>query len=259
MTGAVTSACSHGAARPAGPAPSLPDVVTHLNEARAELRSFTGSAVMEYWLGNDRFKGDVLAMGEVGSKVRIAALSPAGGSTVAEMACDGERFVSVNYQSNCVITGPCNRDSIASFFGIELSPDDFLHLALGTPPAVDGAQGKVTWDADKGLDHVELASAAGTQTLGIDRRDAHWDVVESALVGADGKPMWTVKNGGFTEAKDPEGKPHRVPGKSRFTTPTKQKADLTVEWRERTVNVTIDPKKFTIDVPAGLPTCGAKK
>ena len=55
-----------------------------------------------------------------------------------------------------------------------------------------------------------------------------------------------------------DGKPHRVPGKSRFTTPTKQKADLTVEWRERTVNVAIDAKKFTIEVPAGLPACGPK-
>jgi hypothetical protein len=75
-------------------------------------------------------------------------------------------------------------------------------------------------------------------------------------VGLDGKPVWSVKNAAFDNAKDPDGKDHRVPGKSHFTTPNQQKADLTVEWRERTVNVTIDPKKFTIDVPAGLPTCG---
>jgi outer membrane lipoprotein-sorting protein len=250
--------CPHGdVPKPSGPEPTVAEVVDRLTRAKDELHSFTGAAVMDYWLGSDRFKGDVLAMGEAGSKVRVAALSPAGGSTVAEMACDGSRFVSVNYQNNCVITGPCNKQSIASFFGIELEPDDFLHLALGTPPLVEQARGEVTWDAGKGLRRVELQGPAGKQTIGIDDRDQKWDVVESELVGADGKPVWSVKNGAFGNAKDADGKDHRVPGKSHFVTPTRQKADLTVEWRERTVNVAIDPKKFTIAVPAGLPTCGA--
>src|SRR5882757_5992238 len=150
------SGCPHGEARPGGPSPTVAQVVERLTKAKDELRSFTGEAVMEYWLGSDRFKGEVLAMGEVGAKVRIAALSPAGGSTLAEMACDGNQFVSVNYQNNCVLTGPCNKQSIASFFGIELAPDDFLHLALGTPPVVAQPTGAVTWDAGKGLHHVEL-------------------------------------------------------------------------------------------------------
>jgi outer membrane lipoprotein-sorting protein len=248
--------CPHGEARPGGPSPTVAEVITRLTRAKDELRSFTGEATMEYWLGSDRFKGQVLAMGEVGAKVRIAALSPAGGSTIAEMACDGSQFVSVNYQNNCVLTGPCTKQSIATFFGIELTPDDFLHLALGTPPVAADARGSVTWDASKGVQRVELESSAGKQTLAIDDRDQRWDVVEAALVAGDGQPAWTVKHGAFGNAKDPGGKDHRVPGKSHFTTPNNQKADLTVEWRERTVNVTIDPKKFTIEVPAGLPTCG---
>jgi hypothetical protein len=242
--------------KPTGPAPTVAEVVDRLTKAKGELRSFTGAAVMDYWLGGDRFKGDVLAMGEAGSKVRVAALSPAGGSTVAEMACDGSRFVSVNYQNNCVLTGPCNKQSIASFFGIALEPDDFLHLALGTPPIVEQARGDVTWDASKGVHRVALEGPGGKQTIAIDDRDQRWDVVESELVGPDGKSVWSVKNGAFGNAKDPEGKDHRVPGKSHFVTPNQQKADLTVEWRERTVNVAIDPKKFTIEPPAGLPTCG---
>lgn len=236
----------------------MAQVVERLTRAKDELRSFTGAAIMEYWLGGDRFKGEVLAMGEVGAKVRIAALSPAGGSTIAEMACDGSQFVSVNYQNNCVLTGPCTKQSIATFFGIELTPDDFLHLALGTPPITGDAKGTVRWDAEHAVQRVELEGTDGTQTIGIDNGDQRWDVVDSALVGSDGKAAWTVKNADFGTAKDPDGKDHRVPGKSHFTTPNQQKADLTVEWHERTVNVTIDPKKFTIAVPAGLPTCGAK-
>jgi hypothetical protein len=232
------------------------EVVARLTKAREELRSFTGEAVMDYWLGSERFKGEVLAMAETGAKVRIAALSPAGGSTLAEMACDGTRFVSVNHQDNCWLTGPCNKQSIATFFGIELTPDDFLHLALGTPPLVEQPRGAVTWDSEKGVHRVQLEGANGKQTIAIADRNQHWDVVESELVRPDGTTEWSVKNAAFGNSKDPEGKDHRVPGKSHLVTPTRQKADLTVEWQQRMVNVTIDPKKFTIDVPAGLPTCG---
>jgi hypothetical protein len=242
--------------RPAGAPPTVEQVIERLAKAREELRSFQGAAVMDYWLGSDRFKGDVLAMAEPGSKVRVAALSPAGGSTVAEMACNGGQFVSVNHQSNCVLTGPCNKQSIATFFGIELEPDDFLYLALGTPPVIEQAHGTVTWDAKKGLEWVELEGPGGKQTIGIDDRDQRWDVVESELIGADGKTVWSVKNGSFGTAKDASGADHRVPGKSHFVTPTRQKADLTVEWHERTLNVTIEPAKLTIEVPPGVPTCG---
>jgi hypothetical protein len=247
--------CPHGAApRPSGPAPTVAEVVDHLTRARDELRSFTGEAVMEYWLGGDRFKGDVLAMGEIGAKVRIAALSPAGGSTIAEMACDGSRFVSVNYQNNCVLTGPCNKQSIATFFGIELEPDDFLHLALGTPPVIEQATGTVTWDSNKGYERVQLQGPAGKQTIVIDARDGRWDVVSSELVGSDGKVVWSVENADFVAVKDEAGVEHRLPGKTRFKSPQQQQ-DLLVDWKERRVNLEIDPAKFSVPVPQGLPSC----
>jgi hypothetical protein len=254
---AFLAGCPRGdVPRPSGPAPTVDEVVARLTKAKDELRSFTGEAVMEYWLGGDRFKGEVLAMGETGAKVRIAALSPAGGSTLAEMACDGTRFVSINYQENCVLTGPCTKQSIATFFGIELTPDDFLHLALGTPPVVEQARGEVTWDASRGVHRVQLEGSNGKQTIAIADRAQIWDVVETSLVEPDGTPAWSVKNAAFGDAKDPDGKLHRVPGKSHFTTPNREKADLTVEWQQRMVNVTIDPQKFTLTAPAGLPTCG---
>src|SRR5690606_38090080 len=116
------------------------------------MTSFRGNSTMDYWLSGQRAKGDVLVMGTVGKRVRFAALSPAGGSTIAEMACDGENFVYLDYQNNCALTGPCDARSIATFFAIELEPDDFLHLALGTPPTLDNATGTVTWDGSKGVE-----------------------------------------------------------------------------------------------------------
>jgi hypothetical protein len=237
--------------------PTAKDVVDRLAKARAELHSFTGESVMDYWLGNQRVKGSVLVMGEQGSKVRFAALSPAGESTMAEMACDGTNFVYVDHQNNCALTGPCNKYSIAQFFKIELDPDDFLHLALGTPPVVADPSGTVTWDGAKGYERVKLSGAAGgAQTLAIDARDQRWDVVDSELVGTDGKTVWSVANTDFQGVKDPAGAEHRLPGKTHFKSPD-QKSDLLVEWGTRTVNVDIAPAKFTIPVPAGLPVCGA--
>jgi hypothetical protein len=230
------------------------DVVARLDQARAALHSFTAESVMDYWIGDQRVKASVLVMGQAGAKVRFAALSPAGEATMAEMACDGTNFVYVDHNKNCAVTGPCNKHSIAQFFGIELEPDDFLHLAMGTPPVVAEPTGTVTWDEKAGYERVKLDAAAGTQTIAIDARDQRWDVVDSELVGKDGKPIWSVANKDFQSVKDPAGGAHRLPGKTQFKSPD-QKSDLLVEWGERTVNIDIDPVKFTIPVPPGLPRC----
>jgi hypothetical protein len=209
---------------------------------------------MDYWLSGQRAKGDVLVMGKVGKFVRFAALSPAGGSTLAEMACDGTNFVYIDYQKNCALTGPCDAKSVAMFFGIELEPDDFVHLALGTPPILGGnPTGKLTWDGSKRLQRVELTSSEGTQKLSIDTAPANWDVHDTELVGTDGKQRWSVANTGFRKVTGSGER--RVPGKTRFKSPA-QSQDLLVEWGEQfSVNVDLPPAKFQIQVPAGLGTC----
>jgi hypothetical protein len=244
---------SHGIKTRGYPEPSVQDVVTRLAKARDELTSFRADATMDYWLANQRAKGEVLVMGTTGAKVRFAALSPAGGSTMAEMACDGANFVYGDYQNNCALSGPCDQHSIAQFFRIDLAPDDFVHLALGTPPVIASPTGKVTWDGDHGYEKVELQSAEGTQRITIDARDNKWDVIDSELVSADGKVRWSVANTAFTEVAG-----HRVPGKTRFKSPV-QNEDLLVEWGsadDRGVNIALEPAKFHLDAPAGLAMCG---
>src|SRR5688572_5605430 len=144
-------------------------VISEIAAGREALTSFTGESNMDYWISGQRMKGDVLVMGKVGKFVRFAALSPAGGSTLAEMACDGTNFVYVDYQNNCSLSGPCDANSVAMFFGLALEPDDFLHLALGTPPIVGGSPtGTVKWDGTNKVHRVELKSGEGTQKLSID-------------------------------------------------------------------------------------------
>jgi hypothetical protein len=238
------------------PEPAVADVVARLTKARDALSSFTAESVMDYWLGNNRAKGDVLVMGTPGAHVRLAALSPAGGSTLAELACDGANFQYIDVSHNCQLSGPCDRNSIATLLHVELDPNDFMPLALGTPPVLQTSTGKITWDSAKGVERVELESGAGKQTLVIDDQGKKFDVLASELTDANGKLVWSIENADFVDVEDAAKVTHRVPGKTRFKTPDKQ-SDLIVDWKERKLNVPIDPKKFTLTIPPGLPMCGS--
>jgi hypothetical protein len=251
----LLAGCPHGDHARDHAAPTAAEVIGKLATARDALHGFTAESEMDYWLGDQRVKGDVLVMGELGAKVRFAALSPAGGSTLAEMACNGHDFAFVDMQKNCALAGACSARSIAQFLHVPLEPDDFVHLALGTPPVPDGATGTVTWNAAKGYEQVALTAPGGmAEQLTIDARDHHWDVVAAELVGSDGKPVWSVENTDFVEVRDPTGAPYRLPGKTRLRAPGEH-ADLLVDWKQRAIDVTLDPAKFSLTPPAGLPSC----
>jgi hypothetical protein len=238
--------------KPPSKLPTAEEVIAKLQATRDGRKAFRAESVMDYWLGGQRVKGTVLVMGTNQRQVRFNAISPQE-DVLADMACDGQDFALVDMQKNCQLTGPCNKQSIASFLRVELEPEDVLHLALGTVPVPAGATGTVKWDANKGQEIVELTSAEGTQKIVIDAREGKSDVVSSEL-SRDGKVVWSVENADFGEVKDEAGGTHRLPGKTRFKTPL-QKGDLLVEWKERTVNPTLDPAKFKVAIPAGLGRC----
>ena len=227
-------------------------VVAELAKTRAARTAFRAESIMDYWLGDQRVKGTVLVMGTNQRQVRFNAMSPQE-DVLADMACDGQDFALVNMQKNCFLSGPCNKQSIATFLRVELEPEDVLHLALGTVPVPAGSTGTVKWDASKGHEIVELTSPEGKQKIVIDARDGRRDVVSSELV-RDGQVVWSVENAEFEDVKDEAGGTHRLPAKTRFKSPT-QKADLVVDWKERMVNPAIDAAKFKVEIPTGLPRC----
>lgn len=242
--------------RPAGGG-DVPAILAKLELARTAKTAFRGASVMDYWLGKDRVKGSMLVMGALGAKVRFNALSPAGESVMADLACNGRNFVLVDFQNNCVLAGPCNRNSIGQLLRISLEPDDFFYLALGQTPILPDAKGSATWDANTGQERLELTSSFGSQTIVLDGRDGRWDVLSSELRDGAGQTLWKVENTDFALLEDAAGKPHRLPGKTRLAQPA-QKADLIVEWEERELNVELDATRFELTPPAGLPQCGAK-
>lgn len=228
------------------------EVVAELRATSEARKAFRAESVMDYWLGGQRLKGTVLVMGTNQRQVRFNAISPQQ-DVLADMACDGQDFTLVNMQKNCQLTGPCNKQSIATFLRVELEPEDVLHLALGTVPVPVQSTGTVIWDSSKGYERIELSSPEGTQKIVIDARDGRRDVVSSELA-RDGKVVWSVENADFEAVKDDAGGTHRLPKTTRFKTPT-QDGDLLVDWKARTVNPTLDPAKFKVAVPDGLPPC----
>ena len=146
------------------PEPKAAEIVARLEKDHTTRTAFTAESTMDYWLGKDRVKGTVLVMGTLGKKVRFNALSPAGGNVLADMACDGSNFAYVDQQNNCQLAGPCDRQSIAALLRVELEPEDFIYLALGTVP-IAATTGTVTGDASNGHERVALTGPSGTQTI----------------------------------------------------------------------------------------------
>ncbi|MCA9677082.1 MAG: hypothetical protein KC464_18800 [Myxococcales bacterium] len=254
IAGALLTGCPSTIKR-AYPEPSVDAILAHLAEVRDGLHSFRTDSKMDYWVGKDRFRGTVWVMGEVGARVRMNALKP-DDSVAADLACNGADFVYVDQLHNCVLWGPCNQDSIAQLLRVPLAPDDFLYLALGATPVIDGATGKVTWDSKHGREILELTGSGGLQQrIVLDGRDQRWDVLESTMRKPDGTVIWTAEHTDYKVVNDEQGHPHRVPGKSNFKTP-EEKSDLLVEWGgKRAINLELGDDKFLL-APPDVATCG---
>lgn len=254
---AACSACPGGGGTyPQPKLDTFEQVKTKLEAGRNKAKTFRALTLSDYWLGNKRIKGDVKMMGTPGSKVRFNALSPAGGSVLLDLACDGTNYVLIDNQNNCALTGPCTGESIAQLIHVPLEPDDFFYLAVGQTPVLDGANGTVTWDSKRGYEVVQLTGASGSQTIEIDMRNGQYDIAKSEMRDATGTMRWTVENKGFaamTGADDPPTT-MRVPGTSRFQAPG-QHSDVIVEWKERDLNAELPEQAFVLPNVAGLPTC----
>ncbi len=238
------------------PRPTVEELLTHLRDEQAAVQSVVGEGVMDYWTGSERVKATVLMLGARGARVRFNALNPDGGSTAADLACDGRDFFYVDYHHNCVLSGPCDQQAIASLLRVRLDPDDFLLLATGQAPLVPHETAAVTWDGKRNAERLELRSSTTRQVIYLSPVRGQWDVVESTL-WRDGAVEWKLTQKDFETVSDQAGKSYRVPERSRFEQPA-YKADLISRWQNRSFNAPVEDGKFKLDLPAGLPRCGAR-
>ena len=252
---ALACGCPKGSAARPYPEPTVEQLLARIADNRDAVSSFSAESVMDYWMNDQRVKGEVLVMGTTGSQVRINALSPAGGDVMADLACDGMNYAFIDKNKNCQLTGPCSKDTIASLFKIALAPDDFVQLATGATPIVPGATGTVRWDGKAKKEVLELTGSDGrTQTIVLDARDGRADVITSEVKTAAGTQEWRIDNTDYTSVKDQQQLARRVPGKSRFRSPGEH-ADLIVEWKQRRLNLPVTNEQFQLEIPSGIPRC----
>lgn len=252
---AAACGCPGGNTKRPYPEPTVEQLLARISDQRDAITSFKAQTVMDYWMNDQRVKGEVWVMGTTGSQVRINALSPAGGDVMADLACDGINYAYNDKNKNCQLTGPCSKDTIAALFRVALAPDDFVQLAGGATPVVPGATGTVRWDGKAGREVLELKGSDGrTQTIVLDARDGRADILTSEVKLADGTQEWRIDNTDFVTVKDAQAVQRRVPGKSRFRSPG-EKADLLVDWKERELNLELTVDKFQLEVDQGAPRC----
>jgi hypothetical protein len=238
------------------PASNLDWALTRLNANNEQAKSFRAKSSMDYWLGGDRVKGPVWVQGKLGSFMRFNALNPANSTVAVDLACQGADFKYLDYQNNCKLVGPCDKESIAQLLRVRLAPDDFLLLAMGSSPLLDTTDGSIAWDSDNGQYVIALEHEDGRkQKLRVNVRGENWDVMESVMYTPAGVVEWKLTNKDFGATKTESGDEWRVPAKSRFEQPA-DKGDLIVDWRDRSLNLELTDDLFDFPLDMGIPTCG---
>jgi hypothetical protein len=254
--------CSHQTIPRSYPEPSVEQLVAHVQKTGEAVRSYNAESTMDYWVGDQRIKATVLVMGERGAKVFFKAMNPATDTAAADLVCNGQSFVFVDYEHSCHLSGHCDRRAIGQLLRVSMEPDDFLLLAVGSVPIIPQPTGTVHWDQDRGAEVVELVSPdrAWRQTLVLDGRNGagKWDVIESVVRDAQGAVDWKVQNKGFRPLRAADGRSVRMPEATHFEQP-KLKADLQVRWKERTLNGALNQSAFQRQPPADLKQCGGKR
>jgi hypothetical protein len=193
-------------------------------------------------------------LGAWGGKLRFQAESP-NSSMAADLASDGTSYCLLDAINNCGGCGPATAEGVGQLLGIVLDPDDIVAILFGSTPLIEGKQ-TVTWDSSNGWEIINVTTANGfKQRLALDGAGKTWDVRESEVTGPDGKSVFKIRHKEFHVVKTADGRNVRVPGASLLE---QRGESAKIDWRKQEIDVELPEAAFTIEVPEGLPRCGAK-
>ena len=254
---ALAAGCPRSTPERPYPKPSAEALFSYLETRNERAASLRAESIMDYWVGGERVRGTVLMMAEQGAKVRINALSPAGDTVAADLACDGEWFSLIDYNADCQLTGPCDARSIGRLLRVWLEPDELLLLALGGVPLLPHDAMALAWSGDRAAEELTLTAADGrVQRIYLQRSGDHWDVAAATVDRPDGDREWELENRDIQELVADDGEVFRAPRRSRFQQPA-ERADLAVRWQEQEANLELNPAAFQMSIPEGLPPCSS--
>jgi hypothetical protein len=253
----LCAACPSGAriARPYAD-PGADAVVAHLTGLRERVRTLRAETVSDARVGKERAKLTVYVLAAWGGKLRYMAMNPGGGAMAADLASDGVQFCFIDANHNCGDCGPATPENVGQLIRVRLPPDDVVAMMMGGTPILPDAQARLTWEPDGGKEILELATADGrTQRVVLDGRERRWDVLSSEVRGPDDKLVYRIQHKDYRAVTRADGSVVRLPGKSLF----EQGDDsVLIVWKEQELDIELDDGKFHLEVPEGLPICGAQ-
>ena len=235
--------------------PALTTLINNLATKAEQVSSINTSSLMSYWQNGQRLKPTILVMAQKGSFIRVNALGITD-DVEADLACNGTSFSYQDFRNNCSLRGICNKKAVSSLLKMNLSPDEFLLMAVGLTPLIDYNQSSLKWDGEHQHEIIKLNNSNSkiSQTIVLDGKSTHWDVLSSKIFDGEGTLEWSIENKDFKDTVDENGVPTRAPDKTRFIQPS---TDLKIEirWQDRKINPTVAKDVFEMTPAPGIPSC----
>jgi len=261
---ALGLAACHGAHPPAqrpGPAPTPAALLAELRAQQARVTTLDARVRATSWLSGERLRATVNILADRTGRLRFEAEVSLQG-TVAVLTTNGGQFASLDLQKNTLIRGPACPAAVASLVKIPLLPEEVAAILMGDV-AVPAARGepRVSWDAQRGLDRLEVAGRDGsTAAILFDPLDATGTGTRHlrgvVVTHPDGKTWWRTSYEDFGDvAPAGGGAPVSLPALVRFAEGDRSFDDgVDVKFKDRRVGAALADGAFTLEDKPGVVT-----
>jgi len=244
----LACACTKEIAEPSDGPKTGTDLLLRLRAAASKIKTLQAETRMEIYGKDDVKKGKVLVVAERPNRVQFQALSPTD-DMLAVLATNGARFTSFERGGSTCFQGDACPRNMARLVPIALPPASLVSALLGDVPLIDADEVTSSWIAKGGHYRLELRAkpaAHGEPPYAevIEIEPTRLRPVRGELRRGD-TLLWTLE---FEEplAFSPSGPPKRL----RFQMP-RQAIDLSVEFRDVTLDDPIEPILFDVACPEG--------
>ena len=187
-------------------------------------------------------RGDDAVMdAEAPDRVRLESLSFFG-DPLAVLSSDGHQFALHDVKRNEFIQGEASAENVSRLLPLRLPPEELVSLVLGVPPLPANAQPLelTVNEKDRGYE-LTVSDGGQTEVLLIDTLSLRPKRVDIA-----GRPGLSPYRAEFDDYDDKLNLPKEV----RLIAPD-GKSKVELKWREREVNLAIEPEAFVQEVPEG--------
>lgn len=228
---ALSACAARRVALPTGPGTPFADAGPAYEQATKEcrnVRTVRATLGLSGRAGSMTLRGNVDAGFEAPDKIRLEGRHPLG-RPVFILVSPGSRSTLYMPRENRVLQNALAADIVEALVGLKLTPEDLRRVVSGC--------GFDVGEPSEGRQYGDLAAVTvGGTTSYLRQEQGQW-----RIVGAARLPL-TVQYSGFASGR---------PSVLRVQASGAPAADVTVRLSDVSLNVTLEPEVFAVDVPAG--------